>query len=88
MPGISIFISGENFMLSYVQQERICTNSFLLNIAEHEICDLLPAQISCSAELSMKKFYNLGARLPKTPGRLGTNFVNKQIKTFLTKRWD
>ena len=40
-------------------------NSFLLDIAEHENMKLLAFALAgeiCSAELSMKKSYNLGAR--------------------------
>ena len=51
--GTFISISRDNFMLSYVKQESL---QFLLFL------DLLAGQISCSAELSMKKV--LEARCP------------------------
>ena len=42
-------------MLSYVKQEK----KMQLSV----IWDLLAGQISCSAQLSMKKAFNLGARI-------------------------
>ena len=47
MVGIFIFISRENIMLSYVQQERIC--NFVSNLR------FVSMEISSSAELNMKK---------------------------------
>ena len=56
MVGIFILISRESFMSSYMFCKKLVILQLLV------IWDLLAGQISCSAELSMKKkFYHLRA---------------------------
>ena len=56
------------FCLYLLAEESSC--SARENLQFEDIWDLLAGQNSCSSELSMKKFFNLGTNIQRTAGKL------------------
>ena len=60
---LKLITIGQSFLLNVAEHDCFSTNRYEnANYCLHFFSYLLAEQISCYAELSIKKFYNLGVR--------------------------